>query len=475
MFENTDREVYLLKFTSSQQSIIFLSLAFSPNICYTTAVPTMLDLRNEISSSSSCNDIDNCRKLNNIIWSCLTTIFACTWLTLHPNISPPTLTQSSDFRERCSHGLKGFMRHRLLPFVVAVLTPEWILAWAMQQWTVANQIVEEGGEGWTRSHGFFVIMGGFHAFTREDTEKSSANHDPGTPWYPLHRKTAVSMIQTDDIMLPLEEEIQDRSKSDALSKVLVLLQTGWFVIQCVARRVAGLPLSELEVLTLAYTIVNVGIYIAWWDKPRNVARPNRVWMPKGLVCQELSSALQQRRLANGNTFDRIIGSLVPGGKGDTGWAGQTGVPTFYSGSPNSGREFLPATFVSCVVGTLFGAVHCIAWSYSFPSLTDQRVWRWSSVAMVSVPVAVLVFGGGSTLIRDLRKRQKTESLPWIISLLLSLFALPIILLTVIVAFVGPILYVAARITTIVLAFRSLAFLPPGALQTIPWTQWIPHI
>jgi hypothetical protein len=31
----------------------------------------------------------------------------------------------------------------MMPFVVALLAPEWILAWAMQQRIVANQIAEE--------------------------------------------------------------------------------------------------------------------------------------------------------------------------------------------------------------------------------------------------------------------------------------------------------------------------------------------
>ncbi|KAI9507066.1 hypothetical protein F5148DRAFT_1208293 [Russula earlei] len=36
------------------------------------------------------------------------------------------------------------------------------------------------------------------------------------------------------------------SKGDAASKTLVVMQTGWFVMQCVARVVQGLPVTELE-------------------------------------------------------------------------------------------------------------------------------------------------------------------------------------------------------------------------------------
>lgn len=50
----------------------------------------------------------------------------------------------------------------------------------------------------------------------------------------------------------------------------MLFHTFWFVIQCIARRVEGLPISELEIITFAYTTINVGIFIAWWDKPKDV-------------------------------------------------------------------------------------------------------------------------------------------------------------------------------------------------------------
>jgi hypothetical protein len=96
-------------------------------------------------SPTSCDDIDGCRKLIDIVWSCLTTIFACTWVSLHPNIPPVSYTQDMGFWENWFHILEGFLRHQLLPFVVALLAPEWILAWAIQQWIVASQIAKKEG------------------------------------------------------------------------------------------------------------------------------------------------------------------------------------------------------------------------------------------------------------------------------------------------------------------------------------------
>jgi hypothetical protein len=60
-----------------------------------------------------------------------------------------------------------------------------------------------------------------------------------------------------------KEEIQDKSKGDIISKGIVVLQTGWFVMQCIARRTQGLPITELELVTIAYAALNFVIYWMW--------------------------------------------------------------------------------------------------------------------------------------------------------------------------------------------------------------------
>src|SRR5271170_7096299 len=117
-----------------------------------------------------------------------------------------------------------------------------------------------------------MIMGGFHYF--EGSDKAGASYNAV---HPLTYKNAISMLESGTISLPTEKEIKDRSKSDWLAKTIALLQTLWFVTQCIARSIEHLPTTELEIVTLAYTVINVGMLIAWWDKPRNVDSPIRVF------------------------------------------------------------------------------------------------------------------------------------------------------------------------------------------------------
>ena len=69
------------------------------------------------------------------------------------------------------------------------------------------------------------------------------------------------------------EEIMDRSKADGLAKGLLVLQVLWFCINCGTRLAQRLPLSLLEVSTIAHGASTLLTYCFWWKKPFNVREP----------------------------------------------------------------------------------------------------------------------------------------------------------------------------------------------------------
>jgi len=75
-----------------------------------------------------------------------------------------------------------------------------------------------------------------------------------------------------------EEDILDRSKVDGISKALVIAQTTWFICQCLSRRFLGLDVTEIELVTLAYAVLNGAMYFLWWNKPMNVRCPVPVYL-----------------------------------------------------------------------------------------------------------------------------------------------------------------------------------------------------
>ena len=86
--------------------------------------------------------------------------------------------------------------------------------------------------------------------------------------------------QHPDIEIPYltSEDIEDRSKGDALSKIIAILQTSWFIVQCIARAQQRLALTELELITLGLASLNAVTFAIWWHKPLGVQEPVRIYL-----------------------------------------------------------------------------------------------------------------------------------------------------------------------------------------------------
>ena len=311
---------------------------------------------------------------------------------------------------------------------------------------------------WSKTHGFFIIMGGFHLFKRglkrtSDVEPISHEED-----IPLHPLAAIDLygnntldIDFSSFSVPTEAEIKDRGKSDWLAKTLVVLQTSWFVTQCIARAVERLPVTHLEIVTLGYAAVNFVIYVFWWNKPLNVDRPVRVFQ-KSDVEEPISEA---RRSASENT---IIDFIIGGQDENVNLSHEVRVPRFWANSAEN--DFITADFIVLAVGACFGAIHCIAWHFSFPTHTELLIWRISCVAITAIPIYIFLMGYLSKWL----DKTDFETAIGIIAVvgIISLFP-------------AGLLYIVARIFTLALAFTSLRELPHGAFDTVHWTTFIPHV
>jgi hypothetical protein len=64
-------------------------------------------------------------------------------------------------------------------------------------------------------------------------------------------------------------ELQKMNKGDMLVKLLAVLQVFWLVAQLIARRVMNLPSMQLEIASLAFSIVSIVTYIVLGASARN--------------------------------------------------------------------------------------------------------------------------------------------------------------------------------------------------------------
>ena len=144
---------------------------------------------------------------------------------------------------------------------------------------------------WTVKHGYFLQMGGFRLVCSEEEREGlqkktiyrfmneayryQSRLGDGMLEGVLNFRSFLLLLQEHKIDFPstTEEEIDDRSKGDALSKGIALLQITWFIIQLIARRVQGLTITELELTTAALAGLNSVMYLFWWSKPLGVQFP----------------------------------------------------------------------------------------------------------------------------------------------------------------------------------------------------------
>ncbi|KAF7367595.1 hypothetical protein MSAN_00822800 [Mycena sanguinolenta] len=390
--------------------------------------PTTLDARTPTDSSDNINN-NNVRQFSDMVWGCLATIFACTWVSVHPNVPPP---DQNSFR---------ILWRRLKMMLIAIIAPEITVGFAARQffasWRLSKQFK------FSRTHAFFFCMGGFVSSAGYPIAIKKQLEDPGLG---LEFQEAIRAVN--------EEDILDRSKGDALSKGAALLQGLWFVMQCLARVHQRLTVTELEVATLAFAIVNIFIWLLWWNKPLDVHRPIIVG-PCTLPGSHSRISESIRHSHLDRFLEAIFGVTVDGYDP----LSSDSVSSFWSLSLDTDSHRIGALCITMLIGGMFGAVHCTAWNALFPTVAEMWTWRYSSLVVTALPGVAL------EMLPVFAMRES--------SLDGTILSLNPVLVAVMI-WIGIFTYVAARLILIVLPFTCLRSLPPSAFVDVNWSMYIPH-
>jgi len=356
--------------------------------------------------------------------------------------------------------------------------------------------------GVTSAHGQFIVMGGFMLFK------------DGRPFQVLSPEKFTQLIDAGCIEFPFitKEEIYDKSKGQPVLGAIAFLQTLWFLIQCIARGVRGLSITQLEMVTLALVAMHGLLLFLWWHKPldtRGYIRIDLIRVPptaetepqhddtdasikwdftreKALGKQlktifKAESYFRTRRKDSlfirilkisitaplyflervfvdyGELFLRLETEIIP--------EGETEVSIFYA--PDTSDNLGASLFgVENILGSLFAAAHISMWFSPFPTHRDQMVWRVCSVVTAALPLLFII---GISLLVGI----------YVISLFLTNRFAEIMLkvmqgVAMVVVISGFVAMMAARMALIVEAFVCLQALSTSAQLAVPWTNYIPH-
>jgi hypothetical protein len=271
-------------------------------------------------------DGPNQRGTFNIIWSCLSTVVACTWTILHLNVP-------------CIHEESWIKTGRKAKWMlITIIFPEFVFSKAICELQMAvddlhamNEIRDQipwkvhYGRGsqflhklfhcfsstthpvatgskessseqtttnpkespipakiftepstyssdqitetrvWTLTHSYFANMGGLG-------RRHNKKYTPITAHALVHCCVGSPHDPLPSLVLEADD-ISDKNKADWLLKSIVVAQILWLLLSVIVRAAKKLPISQVEICTTAFAILAVATYFANWAKLKDVDRP----------------------------------------------------------------------------------------------------------------------------------------------------------------------------------------------------------
>ena len=392
-----------------------------------------------------------------IITSCLFVVFVSTWTVLHLNCPAP----DDPWQTTCTRKIRWAL--------LAIFTPEAVTTFAAPQWYEARASIKPmhdiGITHWTIVHGFYAVSGGFML------------HAPDIPPFPVNSRAIHYLVERGYLSPPTitKRDILDRSKADIFAKMTAIVQVGWLVIQCIARKAKSLVISLPEIVTLGFAVVTFTTYFFWMDKPMDVEGHTALHTstPLSVILRNAGEAAKKPYVTTPMDFldDRTLA-----------WARIPSFRNFGGASHRPLRRFpndhisphtdLKLNIFYPLVGVLHCTVHFLGWNFRFPTRYELYLWRAATVYLLIGPIGfgvlvLLMHKPGLDLtvtIFFVWQRRTSKNKSWVRRWVLNAVSL-----------LASFLYFAARLTVLGLAGSSLRKTPSSVYQTVDWANYILHV
>ncbi|KAL2788629.1 hypothetical protein BJX66DRAFT_252198 [Aspergillus keveii] len=439
---------------------------------------------------------DNSRSSWDIVWTCLTTIFACTWTVLHQAVPARNKSQALITASK----LWVFTFNFLAPEAIGLLATEelWRVRALRERCNAAQEssnrktnepdswlysrtkpLVDAQGVDdlnlyaprleWSLPQCWVIQMGGLILETQDEWI-----------YYVLPDQICAfieaGLIKCSDFT---DREIQDRAKADAFAKAFTVCQSLWVTVNIVGRAGYDLPITPFEFSALAYVVCAILLYVVWRDKPQDMTVPISIGVP-----YTRSSLPQEIRSLTDACPKRWMHRRVIPPKQSVGASGLfiwrkmevASVDTLQKVDRSyRGFTLRDETIVNTAAtfhGLIFCGIHVAAWNFAFPTPAEKIAWRVFSLTALAMLVAYYLNAQAPLVARWLKNRG--TRLP----AFMDNYVDPHGAFTKTEIFLPlwfMLFYVLARFGMVGLIFSSLRALPSGAYIAVDWLASIPHI
>jgi hypothetical protein len=200
-----------------------------------------------------------------------------------------------------------------------------------------------------------------------------------------------------------ESDIMDKSKADNFVKILWIWEILRLVVEIVVRAFRDLPITQLEIITVSFAAVSLLTVVIQTKKPKDVSEPMHFQIGTQSLTADAEGAPWR---FNGtptigslcHTFLRASNGFLDLTAAEFEWMGDKildfnglqadRVPNdYYRGTKEDEGLFFAMLSLSTVI---FGAIHCGAWTFDFPTVVEKWAWRGCAVAGLVLPVVLLM-------------------------------------------------------------------------------------
>ena len=365
---------------------------------------------------------------------------------------------------------------------LAIVFPELLLFSAFGQNNDARNSVERfkklGFKTWTLEHGFYANLGGIMLDA------------PDYQTFPINASQLCYLVEnkyvdfSQETTARIQKDIHDKDKNNGFTRLITILQVGWFVLQFIGRVAQGLAVTTSELTTIAFVACTLPTFQCWRKKPADVQTAGIFLIPN------ISLDMILRRAGESN-LDRAYRKTPLDFADDPPLI----VPVYYpilwrlGMGKDRGKKFVDhlsndrITPLKCdredwsrwmqwsiMIEQIFrlwvvayGAVHLAAWNFFFPTNAERIIWLVSSSAIAFLSLGYVV--GASTVAQSkllswLKVPDETHTSASIHSVILYLG--------------GTSIYILARLLLIAESLAGLRALPATTYNSVIW-QNFPHI
>lgn len=228
---------------------------------------------------------------------------------------------------------------------------------------------------WTLVHSLYANMGGLrYSADSGFYRKSGVKTNTATARDIIEKCHGGASCPLKDFILE-KEDIEDKSKADWLLRAIAVSQILWLILNVATRHIAKLPVTQLEIATVAFSLMAAATYAANWWKPKDIVTPmvlNHSFSINADEDRRNFRPFTKRLLTPSRTDDFYV---VPGRiKNDIIWI-ESETPLI------SG--------LMAMSSLVFGGLHCFAWNFDFPTGAELVLWRVASLASGALPTFAL--------------------------------------------------------------------------------------